>query len=113
MNFEIKVMNSKLLETANETAIKEGYNRTLNTKKFFETVSQYGYNPDTAKYPVFPLMPHEHADGKITDLHMRIEIIGPYNEDGMVMKAVLDCPMEIYQQLPVYDYEASEVKSIN
>jgi hypothetical protein len=29
------------------------------------------------------------------------------------MKAVLDCPMDLYSQLPVYDYDTSQLHSIN
>jgi hypothetical protein len=52
-------------------------------------------------------------NGEYTEPHMRIEIIGPYNELGLVMKAVLDCPMDLYSQLSVYDYDTSQLHSIN
>tara|TARA_R110000751_G_scaffold307217_1_gene427766 strand:- start:89 stop:430 length:342 start_codon:yes stop_codon:yes gene_type:complete len=113
MNYEIKIMNATQLEEANSEAIANNYNRTLNLGKFYESVRKFGYDPRDVLYPVFPLIMHEHAEGKFTDPHMRIEVIGPYNESGMVMKAVLDCPLGVYQKLSVYDYDASEVKAIN
>lgn len=113
MTAEIKIMNATRLEEANALAIQKNFNRTLNINKFYESVIHHGYIPANVKYPVYPLMLHEHAEGKLTEPHVRVEIIGPYDEDGMVMRAVLDCPMEIYKELPIYDYDSSEVKSIN
>lgn len=113
MKHEIKIMNAAQLEEANSEAIANNYNRTLNLGKFYESVRKFGYDPRDVKYPVFPVLLHERAEGKITEPHMRVEVIGPYDETGMVMKAILDCPMEVYKKLSVYDYNASEVKSIN
>ena len=110
---EIKVMTATDLEQANAKAIQLNFNRTLNMGKFYESVRAYGYDPRDVKYPVYPLIIHEHAEGKYTEPHMRIEIIGPYNELGLVMKAVLDCPMDLYSKLSVYDYDASKLHAIN
>jgi hypothetical protein len=113
MKHEIKIMTATDLEEANKKAIKLNFNRTLNMEKFHESVRAYGFEPENVRYPVFPLILHEHAEGKYTEPHMRIEIIGPYNELGLVMKAVLDCPMDLYSQLSVYDYDTSQLHSIN
>ena len=89
---EIKVMTAKDLEQANAKAIQLNFNRTLNMGKFYESVRSYGYDPKEVKYPVYPLIIHEHAEGKYTEPHMR---------------------MDLYSKLSVYDYDASKLHAIN
>jgi len=109
-----RVMTYKDIIEANKQAIKLDYNRTLNADNFFDTVEEFGYDPKTTLYPALPMTIHEHAHGKKVDPHVRVKIVGPLcPNDTLVVEAILDCPMDIYQKLSVYDVENQKLHAMN
>lgn len=111
---EPRIMDYKTLLKANSLAIEKNYNRSINIINFIGAVKSLGYDPKKVKFPVLPVMLHEHADGKLTDPHIRVKVIGPSDPDEDVMvKAYLDCPLEIFNLLPVYDSEARTILTVN
>ena len=82
-------------------------------KKFIAAVKKFGYEPDSVIFPVLPLMLHEHANGESVEPHIRIKIIGPFNEEGLIIEAVLDCPLESFNKLNVYDIENRTILKMN
>jgi hypothetical protein len=58
-------------------------------------------------------MLHEHANGESVEPHIRIKIIGPFNEEGLIIEAVLDCPLESFNKLNVYDIENRTILKMN
>ena len=111
---EPRIMDYKTLLKANSLAIENNYNRTINIVNFLKAVKSLGYDPKKVKFPVLPVILHEHAGGKLTEPHVRVKVIGPSNPDEDVMvQAYLDCPLEIFNLLPVYDSEARAILSVN
>ena len=111
---EPRIMDYATLIVANQQAIKRDYNRSINIVNFIGAVKSLGYEPKKVKFPVLPVMLHEQAGGKLTDPHVRVKVIGPSDPDEDVMvKAYLDCPLEIFNLLPVYDSEARTILSVN
>lgn len=110
---QARIMSYKELVSANELAIEKNFNRSLNIKKFIAAVKKFGYNPDSVIFPVLPLMLHEHANGESVEPHIRIKIIGPFNEEGLIIEAVLDCPLESFNKLSVYDIENRTILKMN
>jgi len=109
-----RVMTYDDLVKANAEAIKLDYNRTLILENFFKTVKEFGYDPKTTLYPALPLTIHEHAQGKKVDPHVRLKIVGPLcPNDTLVVEAMLDCPMHIYQKLSVYDVDNQKLHAVN
>lgn len=111
---EPRIMDYATLMVANHTAIKKDYNRTINIVGFLAAVKSLGYDPKKVRFPVLPVMLHEYAGGKITDPHVRVKVVGPSNvEEDVMVQAYLDCPMEIYNKLPVYDSDTKSILSVN
>ena len=109
-----RVMSYDDLVAANEVAIEKKYNRTINIDHFLETVQNFGYDPRRLKYPVLPLILHEHAQGKKVDPHIRLKIIGPLSEDdALVVEATLDCTFEVFKKLPIFDLEKKKIVLAN
>jgi len=111
---EPRIMDYETLIVANHQAIKRDYNRTINIVSFLSAVKSLGYDPKKVRFPVLPVMLHEHAGGKLTDPHVRLKVIGPSDLDEDVMvRAYLDCPMEIFNTLSVYDNDSRSILSVN
>lgn len=109
-----RVMKYSDLTKANEHATKNDYNRALNIDKFFMTIKRFGYEPEELLYPVLPLCVHEHAQGNKVDPHMRVKIVGPFDEEtGLVVQGILDCCFDIFTKLPVYDLENRKLMKMN
>ena len=82
---EPRIMDYKTLLNANSLAIENNYNRTINIVNFLKAVKSLGYDPKKVKFPVLPVILHEHAGGKLTEHHVRVKVIGPSTPDEDVM----------------------------
>lgn len=109
-----RVMNYYDLKEANDYAIENNFNRSINLDKFTNTVTKFGYNYKDLSYPVMPLVIHEHAQGKKVEPHVRVKIVGPFDDDtGLVVQAILDCSFSVFNRIPVFDMEKRKLISMN
>ena len=111
---EPRIMTYQDLKEANELAIKNDHNRTINLENFTYTVKSFGYDYKTILYPALPIILHEHAQGKKVEPHIRAKIVGPFEEEsGRVVQAILDCPLKVFNRFPVYDIENRKLIRMN
>ena len=103
-----------LLLKAAEIARERNYNRQV-TDEFIEKIVPEADPEQDFCYPIVVSFPHEHAQSKLVDLHMRCEILGPWgDEDKPIVSVYLDVDMDLFIKLPdtsIYDEETGHLPS--
>ena len=110
----VKFLPYPLLLEAAKTARKRNYNRQV-TDEFVNTVVPEADPDQDFNYPIINSFPHEHAQGKSVDMHMRCEILGPWGDVEIpIVSVFLDVDMELFTKLPdtsIYDEETGHLPS--
>ena len=103
-----------LLLKAAEIARERNYNRQV-TDEFIEKIVPEADPEQDFCYPIVVSFPHEHAQSKLVDPHMRCKILGPWgDEDAPIVSVYLDVDMDLFIKLPdtsIYDEETGHLPS--
>lgn len=92
MTDTVKCFKKSTIIQANKIAAKRNYNRQLD-KKFVDSLD------DDMWFPIVMTLMHEHAQGKKVDPHIRCWVV--FDEIGN--RAFIDCDMDLYEALQVFD----------
>jgi len=111
---DYKFLPYPLLLKAAKIARERNYNRQVTNDFTSKVMPESDPNGDFC-YPIVVSFPHEHAQSKLVDLHMRCEILGPWgDEDAPIVSVYLDIDMDLFIQLPdtsIYDEETGHLPS--
>lgn len=98
----VYVFTKSLLTLANNIALKRGYNRALRPEIL-------KLAPEDSQWMVELVLPHEHAAGKLVDLHMRCGIYPLHKVPGddtklqidrSEMMLFIDTDTDVFEMLP-------------
>jgi|TARA_R110000787_G_scaffold11778_5_gene38656 hypothetical protein len=110
----VKFLPYPLLLKAAATARKRNYNRQVTDEFVNKTVPEADPDHDF-NYPIVKSFPHEHAQGKPVNMHMRCEILGPWGpSEQPILSVLLDIDMDLFTKLPdtsIYDEETGHLPS--
>jgi hypothetical protein len=86
----VRILSREELLAANDSAVARDYNRTMKREVLEEELDPEGTSL------VFPLLIHEHAQGKEVAPHMRCRVLMKLVDVREPQEAILDVPMGVY-----------------
>ena len=92
MTDTVKCFKKSTLLQANKIAGKRKYNRQLESK-FINSL------PEDEWFPILMTLPHEHAQGKKVDPHIRCWVL--FDDHGN--RGFIDCDMDLYEALQIFE----------